>query len=76
MPTPVEEQKEAIGRKLKQLRIDRGYASYEKFANEHGLDRKHYWRIEENQTNMTVNTLLKLLAIHEMSLEEFFKGFR
>lgn len=74
MPMQVDKQRAAIAKKLKQMRIERGYTSYEKFANEHGLDRKQYWRIEENQTNMTINTLLGLLTIHEISLEDFFKG--
>lgn len=74
MPKSIEQQKEVIAKRLKQLRIDNGYVSYQRFAYEHGLDRKHYWRIEENRTNITLNTLLKLLDIHKTSLEEFFKG--
>lgn len=70
----VEKKREEIAQKLKQLRIEGGYSSYEKFANEHGLDRKQYWRIEENKTNMTITTLLRILAIHDKSLEEFFEG--
>lgn len=62
-----------IGKKLKQLRIDAEYSSYETFANDYDLDRKQYWRIE-NGTNLTLSTLNKILKIHKVSFQEFFKG--
>lgn len=74
MPSKVDRQRAAISKRLKEIRIERGYTSYEKFANEHDLDRKQYWRIEENETNFTINSLLRILNIHGITLEEFFKG--
>ncbi len=74
MASRTDKQRAAISKKLKELRMERGYTSYEKFANEHELDRKQYWRIEENQTNFTINSLLRILEIHKISLEEFFRG--
>jgi len=73
MSLDIEEQRKAVSAKLKQIRIERGYSSYEKFATEHFLGRKQYWRMEENQTNMTLLSLLRILKIHELTLEEFFK---
>lgn len=64
----------AIAKKLEQLRIERGYTSYENFAIEHGISRMQYWRMEKG-TNFTFASFLKILDAHEMSLEEFFKGF-
>ena len=74
MASKLDKQRAAIAKRLKDLRIYRGYTSSEKFANEHELDRKQYWRIEENETNFTINSLLRILDINKISLEDFFKG--
>lgn len=62
-----------ISQKIKQLRIEAGFTSSETFSYEHSLSRVHYWRIEKG-SNMTMETLVKILDIHKVSLEEFFKG--
>ena len=61
-----------ISKKLKELRKDSGYTSYETFALDHGLDRKQYWRVE-NGSNITIKTLVKVLDIHKKDLTVFFK---
>jgi len=61
-----------IAEKVKQLRIDKGYSSYENFAYENDLSRVQYWRLERG-TNFTINYLLRVLEIHKISLSEFFK---
>ena len=66
-------ERELIANRVKELRIQSGYTSYETFAVENGLPRKNYWRIEKGE-NFTINTLIRILKIHNMSLEEFFKG--
>lgn len=60
-----------IASKLKQIRIDAGFTSYEQFANAKNLDRKQYWRIE-NGANITLTTLINILEIHKLSMKEFF----
>lgn len=60
-----------IGKKIKEMRINSGYKSYENFSYDYDLDRKQYWRIE-NGTNITMNTLIKVLKIHKISLRDFF----
>ena len=60
-----------IAEKVKQLRIDKGYTSYENFAYENDLSRVQYWRLERG-TNFTINYLLRILEIHQLSLREFF----
>lgn len=61
-----------IGLRLKLLRIEKGFNSYEHFAVEHDLSRMHYWQIEKGKANITIRTLLNLLAIHNCSIEDFF----
>lgn len=61
-----------ISQKLKEIRLSKGYTSYETFAFDHNLNRVQYWRIESG-SNITLKTLIKVLDIHKISLEEFFK---
>lgn len=62
---------EAIGKKLRELRIAAGYKSYEVFAWENSLSRIQYWKMEQG-TNCTLKSLHKVLNIHQLSLREFF----
>jgi len=62
-----------IGDRLKYLRIKKGYSRYETFAIDKNLSRMQYWRIEKGQTNLTLRSLITLLTIHDISIEEFFK---
>lgn len=61
-----------IGIRLKELRIRKGFTSYERFAVEYELSRMQYWRIEEGKTNITFRSLISILNIHNISLEKFF----
>ena len=61
-----------IGKKLRVLRKAAGFSGYDAFSWEHGLSRIQYWRMEKG-TNFTINSLLKILAIHKISLKEFFE---
>ena len=69
-----EKSKMQIAEKIKQLRIDKGYTSYENFAYENDLSRVQYWRMERG-TNFTIDYLLKILEVHKLSLKEFFSDF-
>lgn len=60
-----------IAQKLKQLRLDKGYSSYEAFAFDHELPRVGYGRHEQGN-NLTIKSLLRLLDIHQVSLSDFF----
>jgi transcriptional regulator with XRE-family HTH domain len=62
-----------IAEKIEQLRIEKGFTSYENFAIEHGISRMQYWRMEKG-TNFTFESLLKILDAHEMMLSDFFKN--
>ena len=60
-----------IANKLKELRKQKGYTSYEDFTIQNDLDRKQYWRIE-NGSNITLRSLIRILDIHGISLMDFF----
>ncbi len=62
-----------IGQRLTELRKRKGYRSHESFAWDHDLPRAQYWRLEKGKANFTIKTLVKVLAIHNLTLEEFFK---
>lgn len=61
----------AIGNQLKILRMKKGYKSYETFAWDKNLSRMQYWRMEKG-TNFTMESLLKVLDAHEITLKDFF----
>jgi transcriptional regulator with XRE-family HTH domain len=62
-----------IGARIKQLRMKAGYSSLEKFAYEFEISRTQYARYERGE-DMRISSLMKVLAAHEMTLAEFFKG--
>lgn len=62
-----------IAQKIKQLRIDAGYSSAENFAYDKGENRVQYWRVESG-ANITLNTLLRILDHHKISLADFFNS--
>ena len=61
----------SIGQRLKFLRLDAGYKSYEVFAWENNLSRIQYWKMEKG-TNCTLKSLFKVLKIHNLTYKEFF----
>lgn len=62
-----------IGQKLTDLRKKNGHTSYETFAIEHNLSRMQYWRIEKGKTNITVKSLVRILNIHGVKIDDFFR---
>ena len=61
-----------VANRLRALRIEAGYSSYESFANDHDLPRVQYWRMEKG-TNFRFSSFLIVLDKHKMTLEDFFK---
>ena len=64
-----------ICKKLKEIRIEKGYNSYENFAWDNDLPRVQYWRLE-NGVNFRMESLLRVLDVHKMKLEDFLKGIK
>jgi len=67
---------EIMGNKLRELRIRKGYTSYETFAFDNEINRMQYWRMEKGLSNMSMATLLRVLEVHKMSLKDFFADFK
>ena len=64
-----------LGRRIKELRIQKGYSSYEYFAYEHNISRAQFGRYEQGQ-DLRFTTLLKIVNAFDMTMEEFFgEGF-
>jgi hypothetical protein len=60
-----------VARIFKQLRKQKGLPSYESFAFEHDFPRAQYWRVEDGKSNLTLRTVAKLLAIHNLTIDDF-----
>lgn len=60
-----------VGAKIKALRIEAGYKSYEVFAWENDLSRIQYWKMEKG-VNCTLKSLNKVLQIHNITIQDFF----
>ncbi len=66
---------QAVGERIKELRINAGFTSYETFAFEYNLGRKSYWQWEKG-ANYKFETIIRIIDIHDISLEDFFKGLK
>lgn len=62
-----------VANRIKKLRVEAGYSSYEQFAIEHNIDRKQYWRME-NGANFTLKSLVIIMNIHKINLSDFFES--
>jgi len=62
-----------VGLRLKKLRENAGYTSYENFAIQNEFSRMQYWRLENGKANLTLRSLVTILDIHALSVEEFFE---
>lgn len=63
---------ERIGLELVYLRMEKGYDSIKDFAANYDLPLIQYWRIEKGKANVTLKSLVKLLTIHHVAVEDFF----
>ena len=71
----LEPELEQIARRIKSLRVKKGFTSAENFAYENEFNRVQYWRTEKG-ANFTMRTLIRILKIHKITLDEFFKGMK
>lgn len=60
-----------IANKIRMLREENGFVSSEFFAWKNKIPRVQYWRMERG-TNFTIESLLRVLDAHNISLQQFF----
>ena len=64
-----------LGKRIRELRIKKGYTNYEYFAYEHNIPRSQFGRYESGE-DLRYSSLLRVIKAFDMTLEEFFsKGF-
>lgn len=64
-----------LGERIKALRIERGYSSYEYFAYEHGISRAQFGRYEQGQ-DLRFSSLVRICNAFNLTLSDFFaEGF-
>lgn len=64
-----------ISKRIKELRLNAGYTSYETFSIEKGIPPRQYWRMESSKAHdFRMSSLLKILDFHDMSVQEFFSS--
>ena len=70
-----EEVLKRLGKRIKEIRIAKGYSSYEYFAYEHNISRAQYGRYEKGE-DLRFSTLAKVINAFGMTMNEFFaEGF-
>lgn len=70
-----EETLKKLGKRLKELRIAKGYSSYEYFAYDHNISRAQYGRYEKGE-DLRFSSLIKVISAFGMTMKEFFaEGF-
>jgi len=64
-----------LGKRIKQLRIERGYTNYENFAFDHDIARAQFGRYESGE-DLRYLSLLKVARAFGISLKDLFsEGF-
>ena len=61
-----------LGTGLAGLREKKGYHTITEFAKEYDLPEIQYGRMEKGQANITLKSLVKILAIHQLTIHDFF----
>lgn len=61
-----------IGSQLAELRIKKGYLTMKEFTQKYDLPSIQYWRIEKGKANLTIKSLMKILKIYNISIQDFF----
>ncbi len=62
-----------FGKRVQQLRREKGFSSQEAFADACGLDRTYIGGIERGERNVSLINVAKIAAALGMSLSELFK---
>jgi transcriptional regulator with XRE-family HTH domain len=64
-----------LGKRIKELRVKKGYTNYEYFAYENDIPRAQYGRYEKGE-DLKYSSLVRVVKAMGISMEEFFsEGF-
>lgn len=62
----------AIGQRLRELRLQKNYSSYETWSLDNDIHRMTTYRCESKNCNPNYSTLLRMITAHGISVREFF----
>ena len=62
-----------FGKRVKEIRKERGFSSQMDFANKSGLDRTYVGGIERGERNVSLINIEKIAKTLEVSISELFK---
>lgn len=66
---------ERLGKRIRELRLKKGFSNYENFAYDHDIPRAQYGRYEKGE-DLRFLSLMKVVRALGVTLEEFFgKGY-
>ncbi|MBO9150759.1 helix-turn-helix domain-containing protein [Chitinophaga sp. GCM10012297] len=71
--TEFEAFKTKVGERMKELRLERGYNSYEQFAFDNDIGRAQYGKYERGSEDLRLSSLYKILKAMDISFTDFFK---
>ena len=72
---PKDENVLKLAKRIRQLRIQKGYSNYEHFSYDHDIARSQYGRYEKGE-DIRFTSLVKIANTFNMTLQEFFsEGF-
>lgn len=74
MSDEITKYRKAVGQRLREIRKERGNKSYKNFAYENDLEPRQYLRMERGETDFKFSSLIRLLKIHGISPDDFFKS--
>lgn len=65
-----------LGKRIRDLRIKKGFTNYETFAYDNNIPRAQYGRYEQGE-DLRYSSLLRIVKALGMTMEEFFsEGFK
>lgn len=73
MARKLETELEHIGKRLKEIRLAKGYTSYRQFADSFEFEPKSIWRLEEGRSDFKYSSLKRVVEALGISVEDFFK---
>ena len=65
-----------IADRIKEIRKEKGYTSYENLAFDKNLSRMLVYRIETGKKDFTFTNFLKIMDALDITLEDFFKDIK